>query len=337
MDGRYILVTGGAGYIGSHTVHALTQYNYNLIILDNLSTGHKYNLLKFKNCISVIGDVNSLPDLDSIFSKYNIDLVIHFAALAYVGESIQIPEKYYFNNVSGTINLISTMLKYRVSKIIFSSSCATYGIPKSLPIVETSPQFPINPYGNSKLMVEQILKDVAKANKINYVIFRYFNAAGADPDGFTGEDHRPETHIIPLFLQAALGVKNKISIFGDDYDTPDGSCIRDYVHVSDLATAHVLGVEYLLRGNRSEIFNLSYNHGYSIFEILRTVERVTRRSIPFEITDRRIGDPPILFGNASKVMDKLLWQPKFDNIELIIEHAWKWILNNKTLLELYCQ
>jgi UDP-glucose 4-epimerase len=323
-DRKTILVTGGAGYIGSHTVKTVERSGYQVIILDNLVYGHQ-DLVE--NCLGaklIVGDLKNRSLLDDLFSKYNIEAVIHFAAYAYVGESIVNPAKYYNNNVLGTLTLLDAMLAASVKKLVFSSTCATYGIPQQIPIPEDHSQNPINPYGNSKLMVEKILSDYSAAYNLNYVCFRYFNAAGADKDGFLGEDHQPETHLIPLVLLAALGQKESISVFGTDYPTPDGTCIRDYIHVSDLASAHLLGLEYLLNGGESEIFNLGNGNGFSVKEIIEAVRQITGKQIVVKNCDRRPGDPPALIGSSEKAKEILGWQPRFSDLKQIITHAWQW-------------
>ena len=247
-----------------------------------------------------------------------------FAAFAYVGESVENPGKYYRNNVAGTLNLLETMRDHGIKQIIFSSTCATYGTPEQTPISEEHPQKPINPYGNSKLMVEQLLKDFDVAHGIRSIALRYFNAAGADPDGEIGEDHTPETHLIPLVLDVASGKNHHITIYGDDYDTPDGTCIRDYIHVSDLADAHVLALKALEQDGKSSRYNLGNGHGYSVKEVIAAAEKVTKRSIMTVMGDRRPGDPDRLVGDARRAKTYLGWEPKFSSIDSILEHAWKW-------------
>ncbi len=259
-----ILITGGAGYIGSHACLALKHRGYNVIILDNLVYGHRDLVEKVLQVELVVGDTNDRALLDRLFQTYNIGAVMHFAAYAYVGESVTEPAKYYRNNVTGTLTLLEAMLAASVKNFVFSSTCATYGVPETVPIPEEHPQNPINPYGGTKLMVEKILADFDRAYNLKSVFFRYFNAAGADPSGLLGEDHTPETHLIPLVLFTALGKRKSISIFGTDYPTPDGTCIRDYIHVTDLANAHLLGLEYLLKGGDTEVFNLGNGSGFSV-------------------------------------------------------------------------
>ncbi|BAZ06710.1 UDP-glucose 4-epimerase GalE [Calothrix sp. NIES-3974] len=319
-----ILVTGGAGYIGSHTVLALKKAGYNVVVLDNLVYGHRDLVESVLQTELVVGDTNDRGLLDEVFRTRDISAVMHFSAYAYVGESVSDPAKYYRNNVIGTITLLEAMLAANVNKFVFSSTCATYGVPVVVPIPEDHPQNPINPYGASKLMVERILTDFDTAYGLKSVRFRYFNAAGADPNGLLGEDHNPETHIIPLVLQTALGKRDSVSIFGTDYDTPDGTCVRDYIHVSDLADAHVLGLEYLLRDSPSAVFNLGNGNGFSVKQVIETAQRVTGKPIAVKTCDRRPGDPPALIGSGEKARQILGWEPKYPNLDDIISHAWKW-------------
>ena len=327
---RNILVAGGAGYIGSHIVKDLCEQNYNVIVYDNLSEGHReaVNSLREKNVDFVLADLNDSTALDNVFEKFKIDAVMHFAANAYVGESVINPEKYYKNNVSATINLFSSMLKYNVKNIIFSSSCTTYGIPQYTPIDENHPQNPISPYGASKIMVERIITDYNKAYGLQYMIPRYFNAAGAHPDGSIGESHNPETHLIPLVLKTLTGEKENIAIFGTDYDTPDGTCVRDYIHVCDLAAAHRLSLEALFSGNGNKCVNLGNGAGFSVKEIISLCEEITGMKVPVVITDRRPGDPPIL--TASSKYKEIIpdFVPRY-NIYDIIRTAWEWEKNKK--------
>lgn len=318
-----ILVTGGAGYIGSHTVKLLKSKGYDILVLDNLIYGHEDFATKL-NAPLIKGDLSDRQLLDQIFTEYKIEAVIHFAAYAYVGESMSNPAKYYRNNVVSTLNLLEAMENAGVKKIVFSSTCATYGIPQEIPLTETHPQNPINTYGYTKLVVENILADFQRAYDWNYVAFRYFNAAGASPDGLIGEDHDPEPHLIPLILYAALGKRDSISILGDDYPTPDGTCIRDYIHVEDLAQAHLLGVEYLLKGGKSDVFNLGNGNGFSVKEVIAAAKTVTGIDFTVKNDDRRPGDPPILVGSSEKAQTILGWQPQYPDIETIIAHAWQW-------------
>ncbi|WP_315788971.1 UDP-glucose 4-epimerase GalE [Fischerella sp. JS2] len=319
-----ILVTGGAGYIGSHAVLALLQAGYEVLILDNLVYGHRDLVEKVLQVELVVGDTSDRVLLDQLFQSHDIAAVMHFSAYAYVGESVTNPAKYYRNNVVGTLTLLEAMLAASVNKFVFSSTCATYGVPQTIPIPENHPQNPINPYGATKLMVEKILSDFDTAYGFKSVIFRYFNAAGADPNGKLGEDHIPETHLIPLVLQTALGKRESISVFGTDYPTDDGTCIRDYIHVTDLADAHVLGLEYLLRGGDSEVFNLGNGNGFSVKEVIETAKSITGRNIKVVECDRRPGDPPALIGSSDKARTILNWQPRYSSLKEIITHAWQW-------------
>ncbi|AOY83711.1 UDP-glucose 4-epimerase GalE [Moorena producens JHB] len=319
-----VLVTGGAGYIGSHAVLALLAAGYNVVVLDNLVYGHRdivEDVLKVK---LVVGDTNDRVLLDNLFSHYDISAVMHFAAYAYVGESVTDPAKYYRNNVTGTLTLLEAMVAASIKKLVFSSTCATYGVPKTVPIPEDHPQNPINPYGASKLMVERILSDFHTAYDLKSVTFRYFNAAGADPEGRLGEDHTPETHLIPLVLLTALGKRESISIFGTDYPTADGTCIRDYIHVQDLASAHVLGLDYLLKGGDSQIFNLGNGNGFSVKEVIEAARLVTKQEIKAIECDRRPGDPPALVGSSDKARQLLGWYPEYSDLNTILSHAWQW-------------
>lgn len=320
---KTILITGGAGYIGSHTVKALKQSGYKVLILDNLIYGHR-DLVEILQVPLIIGDICDRALLDRIFADYDISSVIHFAAFGYVGESVTHPAKYYGNNVVGTFTLLEAMRAAAVEQIVFSSTCATYGTPKTLPITEEMAQKPINPYGMSKLMVEKLLQDYGKAYGLRSVIFRYFNAAGADPEGLLGEDHTPEAHLIPLVLLTALGRRESISIFGTDYPTPDGTCVRDYIHVSDLAQAHVLGLKYLEAHNDSQIFNFGNGNGFSVRQIIDAAKKVTNQPIEVLECARRKGDPPILVGSSQKARLVLGWQPQYSDLETIVAHAWQW-------------
>ena len=316
-----ILVCGGAGYIGSHVNKMLNQQGYETVVFDNLVYGHK-EAVKWGELVK--GDLKSQSDINAVFDKYDIDAVFHFAAYAYVGESVENPEKYYYNNVSNTLNLLHAMREHNCNKIIFSSTCATYGEPEKVPITEDMPQNPINPYGATKLMVESIFKDYSKAYGLQFVVLRYFNAAGADPDGEIGESHDPETHIIPLVLDAASGLRPDIKVFGTDYDTEDGSCIRDYIHVYDLATAHLLALYHLELGKPSEFFNLGNEKGTSVLEVIDSVKRVTGKDFTVTLTDRRPGDPAKLVGASGKAQQILGWEPKYADIDTIVEHTWNW-------------
>ncbi len=319
-----ILVTGGAGYIGSHSVLTLQQAGYEVIVLDNLVYGHQDLVETVLGAKLIVGDTCDRALLQQIFSEYQIDAVMHFAAYAYVGESVTKPAKYYHNNVIGTFTLLEAMREAEVNNFVFSSTCATYGVPDSVPIKEEQAQNPINPYGATKLMVERILQDFSLAYDFRSVCLRYFNAAGADPEARLGEDHNPETHLIPLVLQTALGQRESISIFGTDYDTSDGSCVRDYIHVLDLAQAHILALEYLVDGGPTDVFNLGNGNGFSVKQVIETARKITGKEIKAEISDRRAGDPPILVGSGAKARQVLGWQPQYSNLEAIITHAWQW-------------
>ena len=318
-----ILVTGGAGYIGSHAVKALQQAGYQVLILDNLVYGHE-DIAALLGAELIVGDTNDRQLLDQLFSDRHISAVMHFAAYAYVGESVSQPDKYYRNNVMGTLSLLEAMVAANIKTFVFSSTCASYGVPTQIPITEDHPQAPINPYGATKLMVERILQDFDVAYGLKSVIFRYFNAAGADPDGLIGEDHNPETHLIPLILQTALGKREHITVYGSDYPTADGTCIRDYIHVTDLADAHVLGLQYLLNGNSSEIFNLGNGNGFSVQEVIDAAKTITGKPIKVIMGDRRAGDPPALVGSSDKARQILGWKPQYAGLNLILQHAWQW-------------
>ncbi|MCA1995592.1 MAG: UDP-glucose 4-epimerase GalE [Coleofasciculus sp. S288] len=319
-----ILVTGGAGYIGSHAVLALKRANYDVIVLDNLVYGHKDLVEKVLQVELVIGDITDRALLDRLFKTHDIAAVMHFAAYAYVGESVENPAKYYHNNVTGSLTLFEAMLAASVTKLVFSSTCATYGVVNTVPVTENHLQNPINPYGVSKLMVERILTDFDKAYNFKSVCFRYFNAAGAEPTGLLGEDHIPEPHLIPLTLLTALGKRESISILGTDYPTPDGTCLRDYIHVTDLAEAHVLGLNYLLKGGNSEVFNLGNGNGFSVREVIETAIKVTGKPIKVVEFERRPGDPPCLVGGSEKANKVLGWIPQYPHLEDILSHAWQW-------------
>ena len=316
-----ILVCGGAGYIGSHVNKELNRQGYDTIVFDNLVNGHR-EAVKWGSFL--MGDLAKISDIEAVFLNNKIDAVFHFAAYAYVGESVKEPEKYYYNNVANTLNLLKVMRKYDCNRIIFSSTCATYGEPKRIPITEDMPQNPINPYGATKLMIERIFKDYHSAYGLEYVVLRYFNAAGADPDGEIGESHDPETHIIPLVLDAASGLKPNVKVFGADYDTEDGTCVRDYIHVFDLATAHLLALHHLEKGGESDFFNLGNEKGIGILSVIDSVKRITGKDFKVIVTERRTGDPAILIGSSRKAKDILGWQPCYCDIDKIVEHAWKW-------------
>lgn len=317
-----ILVLGGAGYIGSHAVDQLITKGYEVVVIDNLLTGHRQAIhpqAKFYE-----GDVRDKPFVQEVFKKETIEGVIHFAASSLVGESVEKPLKYFNNNVYGMQVLLEVMQEYDVKHIVFSSTAATYGEPKESPIVETTPTNPKNPYGESKLMMEKMMKWCDDAYGMKFVALRYFNVAGAKSDASIGEDHTPETHLVPIILQVALGQREALSIFGDDYDTPDGTCIRDYVHVEDLIAAHILALEYLKAGNKSNVFNLGSNSGYSVKEMLEAAREVTGKEIPAMVAPRRAGDPSSLVASSQKAKEILGWQPVYTDVKKIIKTAWNW-------------
>lgn len=318
MKPRRILVTGGAGFIGSHTCKMLASYGVEPVVFDNLSTG---NLESVKWGPFVQGELLDTDRLTSAISKYAPEAVIHFAASAYIEESVSNPAKYYKNNVLGMFSLLDACLIMNLKNMIFSSSCATYGIPDRLPIKEDFPQHPINPYGRTKLIGEMMLKDYARAYGMRYAILRYFNACGADPDGEIGEWHRPETHLIPRALMAAAGRLDQLAVFGDDYETPDGTCVRDYVHVQDLAHAHMLAVDHLAHGGENIAVNIGTGTGISIHEIVDSVARATERSIPISMEPRRVGDPPALYADPSLAREKLGFSAQLSDIDTIVGTA----------------
>ena len=316
-----VLVTGGAGYIGSHTVLELIKKGEDVIVLDNLENGYRDFVLGGK---LIVGDLRDGSFVEDVFKKNKIDSVLHFAAYTSVEESIKNPIKYYENNVYGTINLLKAMVNNNVDKIIFSSTAAVYGISKNTPLTETDVVMPQNIYGKTKLEVENILESVKVAHGIKYIILRYFNASGADEGGMIGEAHKNETHLIPLVLQVALGKKDKIYIYGDDYDTKDGTCIRDYIHVSDLANAHIKALDKLRLDGLSGIYNLGNGVGFSVREVIKIAKDVTKVSIKEEVTKRRKGDVPYLVASYKKAKEELGWEPKYKNLREIIETAWNW-------------
>ncbi|MET3633721.1 UDP-glucose 4-epimerase GalE [Streptococcus sp. SGI.013] len=319
-----VLILGGAGYIGSHMVDRLIEQGQeDVVVVDNLVTGHRAAL--HPDVTFYQGDLADQDFMRKVFTENpDIDAVIHFAAYLLVAESMEKPLKYFDNNTVGMVKLLEVMNEFGVKHIVFSSTAATYGIPEEIPILETTPQRPINPYGESKLMMETIMKWSDEAYGISFVALRYFNVAGAKPDGSIGEDHGPETHLLPIILQVAQGKRDKIMIFGDDYQTPDGTNVRDYVHPFDLADAHLLAVDYLRKGNPSSAFNLGSSTGFSNLEILEAARRVTGKEIPAELADRRPGDPDTLIASSAKAREVLGWKPQFDDIEKIIETAWAW-------------
>jgi UDP-arabinose 4-epimerase len=318
---KTVLVTGGAGYVGAHGCKALAAAGYEPVVFDNLAYGHE-QAVRWGPLER--GDIADRARLDEVFNRYCPLAVMHFAAFAYVGESVTDPGKYYRNNVGGSLSLIEAMVAHGVNKLVFSSTCATYGEPQEVPIRESEPQQPINPYGMSKLMVEHILADFDRAYGLRSVPLRYFNAAGASPEAEIGEAHDPETHLIPLALDAVAGRGPELTVYGDDYPTPDGTCIRDYIHVGDLASAHVLALEHLIEGGASRPFNLGTGSGISNREILDAVARVTGKAVPYRFGPRRPGDPPALVSDASRARSELGWVPQLSDIDTIVATAWAW-------------
>ena len=316
-----ILVTGGAGYIGSHTAKVLAQSGLQPIVVDNLTRGHKEAVQWGPLIVADVGDRSAL---DRIFTEHSIDAVLHFAAFAYVGESMQAPEMYFRNNTLNTLNLLEAMHAHGVMKIVFSSTCATYGDPIQIPINEDHPQNPVNPYGESKRMVERLLYWFGETHGLRWVALRYFNAAGADAEGQLGENHDPETHLVPLAISAALGQRGMLEIYGTDYDTPDGTAIRDYLHVTDLGTAHVAALRYLDSGGASAAFNLGTGSGHSVREVISMVEKVGGQKVPAKEVGRRAGDPPSLVADARKSARVLGWHPVNSSLEEIVRTAWQW-------------
>lgn len=317
-----VLICGGAGYVGSHNVRAFAEHGDDVIVADNLETGHRESIpegIKFYE-----GDIRNAEFLDTVFTENKIEAVIHFCAYSLVGESVEKPLKYFNNNVGGMISLLEAMQKHNVMRIIFSSTAATYGEPKRVPILETDPTEPTNPYGESKRIMEKMMNWVSRRYDIRYVSLRYFNVAGAWHDGTIGEAHNPETHLIPIILQVPLGKREHVTIYGDDYPTKDGTCIRDYIHVEDLARAHILALEYLRSGGESNIFNLGSGDGYSVMEMITAARKVTGHEIPAQIGARRAGDPAKLVADSTKAHDILHWKPEITRMEDIIASAWKW-------------
>ncbi len=315
-----ILITGGAGYIGSHAVRLFLSRGHDVWVYDNLSVGHRAAVPADR---LIVGDLADVAHLDHEVLVRRIEAVVHFAAFTYVGESVREPGKYYQNNLVNTLNLMECLRRQGVGRFVFSSTAATYGSPERIPIPEDAPQRPINPYGASKLAVERALADYAHAYQWGYAALRYFNAAGASPDGAIGEDHDPETHLIPLVIQAALGQRPHIEIFGTDYATPDGTCIRDYIHVDDLAEAHLLALERLEPGKQL-LYNLGIGKGSSVREVIRTVEEVTGKNVPVKEGPRRPGDPDVLVASSEKIQRELGWRPRYTDLRGIVETAWNW-------------
>jgi UDP-glucose-4-epimerase GalE len=317
-----ILVTGGAGYIGSHAAKSLVRAGRRVVVYDNLSAGHRQAV---QWCDLVVGDLHDRDLLRATIDRYRVSAVMHFAARASVGESVRDPSGYYRNNVEGTLALLRTMLEAAVLRLVFSSTAAVYGEPEEVPITEGHATCPINPYGDTKLAVERMLANFEAAYGLRSVTLRYFNAAGADPEGDLGEDHRPEAHLIPLALQAALG-GGPLQVFGDDYQTPDGTCLRDYVHVSDLAHAHLLALDRIETKGRSGVYNLGNGRPFSVKDVIAAVERVGGRPVPWTQAGRREGDPGVLFASSARIRDELGWQAAFTTLERIVETAWRWKL-----------
>jgi UDP-glucose 4-epimerase len=315
------LVTGGAGYIGSHTLRALSAAGWDLLVYDSLEKGHRAAVA---NCRLIVGDLADGLKLDHVFREHAVDAVVHFAAYIEVGESVKDPARYYRNNTAGTLSLLQAMLRNHVPRLVFSSTAAVYGEPERVPIREEDRKQPTNPYGESKLMVEQMLDRFDQAYRLRSISLRYFNAAGADPEGLLGEDHHPETHLIPIILQVALGQRENIGIFGDDYPTRDGTCVRDYVHVMDLAQAHVLAVNALQEGAGRSVYNLGNGNGFSVREVIEIARRVTGHPIPEVIQPRRPGDPAQLVASSETIRRELKWQPKLDDLKEIVASGWRW-------------
>ncbi len=315
-----VLVTGGAGYVGSHAVRGLLRSGHEPVVLDSLAEGHAGAV---KGCRLVKGDLADEAAVSGLMADARVEAVMHFAAYAYVGESVENPQKYYFNNVANTLKLLRGMRAAEVQRLVFSSSCTVYGVPDEVPITEDAPIRTLSPYGRTKAMMESIMADYAEAYGMRYAALRYFNAAGADPAGDIGEDHDPETHLIPLVIQAALGRRESIQIYGTDYPTPDGTCIRDYVHVADLAKAHVMALEALDdRGTMT--YNLSTGRGHSVREVIESVQRVSGRDVPVVEADRRPGDAPRLVGSSERIRCDLGWEPEYREADRIVETAWAW-------------
>jgi UDP-arabinose 4-epimerase len=323
------LVTGGAGYIGSHTAKVLARSGFEPIVLDNMSAGHRW-AVKWGPLVE--GDLGDSALIREVIKTYRVQAVVHFAGLAYVGESMLRPRQYLRNNVTYTLRLLDAMTDLKVRHIVFSSSCATYGIPTSVPIREEEAQIPINPYGESKRMVERILGWYGKAYGLRWTSLRYFNAAGADPDGELGEDHSPETHLIPLAIQAALGEKPALEIYGTDYSTPDRTAIRDYTHVMDLAEAHVAALRHMLKSHEDSAFNLGTGKGHSVRQVVATVERVSGHRVPVRETQRRAGDPPELVADPANAKKFLGWEPRYSSLESIVQTAWNWHISRRPAL-----
>lgn len=320
-----VLVTGGSGFIGSHTICELTQAGYEIVIYDNLEKGHPEAVA---NCRMVVGDLHDGLKLDRVFREFDVQTVVHFAAYIEAGESVKDPGKYFQNNTAGSLSLLQAMVRNNVKQIVFSSTAAVYGEPERVPIEETDRKVPTNAYGLSKLMVEEMLDWFHSAHDLRSISLRYFNAAGAHPEGLIGEDHRPETHLIPLILQVPLGKREKVYIFGTDYDTPDGTCIRDYIHVMDLASAHVLAVRALQNGTGREAYNVGNGSGFSVKQVIDVAREVTGHAIPADVQPRREGDPARLIASSEKLRRDLGWSPKYPELKQIIGSSWEWFRNH---------
>ncbi len=325
VKSRKILVTGGAGYIGSHTVRLLLRQGHDVIVADNLSKGYRHNVPDGR--LRVI-DLADTAGLEALIREHGTEAVIHFAAFIAVGESMREPARYFTNNVSGSLSLLTAMVETGVKHIVFSSTAAVYGNPHSSPILESFPIQPVNPYGESKVMVETLLHWFDRIHGLTNVCLRYFNASGADPDGVLGEEHEPETHLIPLLLRA-VATGQPVTVFGDDYETPDGTCIRDYIHVNDLAQAHILAVEHLMSGGASDQFNVGTGAGHTVMEMIRAVEEVTGKKVPYVVGPRRAGDPPALVAASDRLRTKLGWSPQYTDLRTIVQHAWNFASSRK--------
>jgi UDP-glucose-4-epimerase len=317
-----ILVCGGAGYIGSHVVRDLVEKNYQVVVLDNFSTGHSGAVPE--GVIIETGDIRDRNFLNEVFKKHQLDCVMHFCANSLVGESMIKPLDYYNNNVGGTLCLLETMVECGVKKFVFSSSASVYGEPEQIPIIESAAKHPTNTYGETKLAVEKMLRWTDEAHGLKYMVFRYFNASGAHPSGSIGEDHSPESHLIPLILKTALGQREQISVFGEDYETSDGTCVRDYIHVMDIASAHILGMERLFKNGESDVFNLGNGNGFSVKEVIEQAKAITGKAFCVEMAGRRPGDPAVLIASSQKAQNQLGWMPKYSDLDTIIKTAWNW-------------
>lgn len=318
---KKILVTGGAGYIGSHIVKCLGEKGYDVVVYDNLSKGHRAAVLYGT---LLVGDLANTSLLNQVIQDFKPDAVMHFAASIEVGESVKKPVQYYHNNTANTINLLDVLLRHDIHNFIFSSTAAVYGNPENVPVTEDAGIKPINPYGQAKAFAEKVMEDISASGSFRYVALRYFNAAGADPRGRIGERHDPESHLIPLVLKTAKGEQEAIKVYGSDYPTPDGTCIRDYIHVEDLADAHLLALEYLRESGMSNVFNCGYGHGYSVKQVIDEAKKVTGTDFKVEHAGRRAGDPPILVADNSKIKKTLNWTPRYDSLEYIVKTAWEW-------------